>query len=146
MDAFIRCSLKKRTPTGILEKDKRGKHVPANKLVAENDTFMRHHITSFKMESHYCRKKSTKKYLDSALNITIMHRMYVDLCSASSRKPVSLEKYRLVFNEYNLGFFKPKKDQCKRCLVQRSRSEDEQKQYEVEFNKHLERKESARKC
>ncbi|XP_044760403.1 uncharacterized protein LOC123317857 [Coccinella septempunctata] len=146
-DAFMRSALKKRSSIGIQEKDKRGKHTPANKLTDNMDALIREHILSFpSVESHYCRASSTKKYLDSCLNVSIMYRMYKDMCSTKKLKPVSSEKYRQIFNEYNLGFFKPKKDQCKKCLARNQMTENEKNANQDEFNKHLERKNAARKA
>lgn len=146
-DAFVRCSLDKQTLEGFLEPDKRGKHVPHNKLTAEDVAFIRDHITSFpSVESHYCRKKSLKWYLDSQLNISIMYRLYKDKCTSENRKPASMVKYRRIFQEYNLGFFKPKKDQCRKCLAYGNFTQDQKAEQELLHKEHLERKEDARKC
>lgn len=142
-DALIRSSLNKYTTSGTLEDDKRGKHTPKNKASQDTEKFLRDHILSYPaVESHYCRKSSTKKYLDSSLNISIMHRMYKEACSSEGKSPVSLEKYRLTFNEYNLGFHKPKKDQCKVCECYRSSSPEYRD--EALYNKHIKRKDLAR--
>lgn len=145
-DAMIRSSLKKISCNGVAQKDARGKHVPHNKLNTDDENFLEAHITSFPtMESHYCRKSSKKKYLDASLNISIMHRLYKQLCIENNRKPVSLEKYRMVFTKYNLGFHKPKKDQCKKCLAYNTISDDAEKiQKEEEYNLHLKRRTEAR--
>lgn len=117
-EAFIRCALKKQTSTGILKKDQRGKHTPYNRMLPADEAYLKKHITSFPaVQSHYCRQSSTKRYLDSSLNISIMYHMYKEKRVVDNRKAVSFEKYRMVFNEFNIGFFKPKKDQCKQCLA-----------------------------
>lgn len=38
---------------------------------------------------------------------------------------VSLDKCRLVFNKSNLELFKPKKDQCKRCVAYKEMREED---------------------
>ncbi|CAG9773225.1 unnamed protein product [Ceutorhynchus assimilis] len=145
-DSFIRISLQKRSSTGIVEKDRRGKHTPANKLTDDCLQIIRDHILTFPaVESHYCRSSSKKKYLDPTLNLSIMHNMYKSLCEEKNIPPVSLEKYRQVFKEYNVGFFKPKKDQCKICLAQKNMTGEEKEAQEETFQQHLKRKESARK-
>lgn len=145
-DAFMRSSIKKRSSSGILTKDQRGKHRPANKLPEDAERFIRDHILSFpSVESHYCRKKSSKKYLDASLNISIMYRLYRDLCNGNS-KPVTMEKYRQIFKEYNLGFFRPKKDQCKICLTQKNLTNEERAAQESEYKKHLKKKNAAREA
>ncbi|CAG9826571.1 unnamed protein product [Diabrotica balteata] len=140
-DAFMRSAINKRSSNGVLEKDKRGKHQPSNKLPQDVEEFIRNHILSFPaVESHYCRKSSTKKYLDSSLNISIMYRMYKELCSTKKDKTVSFEKYRQIFCEYNLGFFKPKKDQCRKCLTFKNMSEEQKIIEEEAYLQHLKRK------
>ena len=66
------------------------------------------HILSFpNYESHYCRERTSKKYLSSDLSITKMYDMY----KTSRTKPVS----RKCFHELNLSFKKPKQDTCNAC-------------------------------
>lgn len=145
-DAFMRSALSKRSSTGASLKDSHGKHAPSNKLTHEDDNVIQQHILSFpSVESHYCRKSSTKKYLDPSLNISIMHRMYKEMCRNKNFKPVSFEKYRLTFREYNLGFFQPKKDQCKVCLAHEGMAKEEKATNEPTlFKEHQERKTASR--
>lgn len=146
-DAFIRGSLAKKTMEGFLESDKRGKHIPHNKLTDGQEAFIRNHILSFPaVESHYCRKNTNRRYLDSQLNISMMHRLYQEKCSTENQKSASLVKYRRIFKSYNLGFFKPKKDQCKKCLAFSNLSEDKKKEERPIYQEHLEKKDDARKC
>lgn len=68
------------------------------------------------MESHYCRKTSSKKYLDSTLSISKLYELYTEKCDAASRTQVSEYVYRNIFcTQYNLDFHHPKKDQCLLC-------------------------------
>ncbi|XP_050295978.1 uncharacterized protein LOC126735906 isoform X2 [Anthonomus grandis grandis] len=144
-DALLRSSLKMGSSTGFMEKDGRGKRAPPNKLSDNGEAFIRQHILTFpSVESHYCRAFSTKKYLDPSLNLSIMHRMYKETCITKNFKPVSFEKYRQIFQEYNLGFFKPNKDQCRRFLAQNSLTEQDKSLQEDEFKRHLDRKTAAR--
>lgn len=62
------------------------------------EQFIHDQIQSFPaIESHYCRRDSSVRYLDPSLNITIMHREYQKLCATKSIKGVSFEKYRSIF-------------------------------------------------
>ena len=97
------------------------------------------------MESHYCRQSTTKKYLDATLNISIMHRMYLDQCAKKGFRKIEFERFRQLFREYNVGFYKPKKDQCKKCLVFHSASADDKEELREEHNIHESRKLAARK-
>ncbi|XP_072392998.1 uncharacterized protein [Diabrotica undecimpunctata] len=109
-DAFMRGAVAKLSSSGIVENENRGKHVPHNKLKDDDELLIREHILSFPaVEFHYCRASSTKRYLDSSLNVSIMHKLYKLKCSELNVHPVSYEKYRRVLRTYNLGFHKPKK-------------------------------------
>lgn len=145
-DSLIRSVVAKTTAEGCLEKDKRGKHPPPNKLPQTEEEHLEKHIASFPaVESHYCRKSTGRKYLDKSLNVQIMHKMYVEECKKNSLKPVSISKYRQVFRRYNLGFFKPKKDQCKFCLAYKAFSSKKQEEEKSKFELHMAKKESARR-
>lgn len=89
-----------------------GKH--KKKVIPDEDKDkVRAHISSFPViESHYCRADSRKKYLERDLNI---QRMY-DLYKTGVEKPVKFHLYKSIFNnEFNISFFKPKKDLCDKC-------------------------------
>lgn len=75
------------------------------------------HINSFpNVESHYCRAKSNKKYLDQNLNITKMYDLYSKKCNDINEEPVKSSYYRYIFNtRTNLDFQKPKSDLCGLC-------------------------------
>ncbi|CAG9770054.1 unnamed protein product [Ceutorhynchus assimilis] len=117
-----------------------GKH--QKKVVPDEDKEkVRNHISSFPLvESHYCRQNSSKKYLEQNLNI---QRMY-DLYKTTVENPVKFHLYKSIFNkEYNISFFKPKKDLCDKCegfKVNRNASTEEKMEYE----EHLKRKNIGR--
>ncbi|KAF6212705.1 hypothetical protein GE061_013231 [Apolygus lucorum] len=75
-----------------------------------------------------------------------MHRDYVEKCQHNGRTAVSLAKYRQIFKSYNLGFFKPKKDQCGKCLRFSALSENEKKSEQECHDAHLLRKKLAREA
>uniref|UniRef100_A0A6P7G6X6 Uncharacterized protein LOC114334722 n=1 Tax=Diabrotica virgifera virgifera TaxID=50390 RepID=A0A6P7G6X6_DIAVI len=115
-DAFMRSSIKNRSSNGVLEKDRPGKRTPSNKISEKVEQSIRDHILSFpSVEIHYCGEESRKKYLSASLNISIMYRLYKDICNSKNARLVGFEKYRQIFKEYDLEFFRPKKDQCKKC-------------------------------
>ena len=42
--------------------------------------------------------------------------LYKDICESKGIEPVKEGKYRQIFcDDFNLSFFKPKKDQCSLC-------------------------------
>ena len=103
--------------TSIALGDKRGKHGQQRKVPEEDVNRIKRHIESFpSYESHYCRTKSSKKYLSPSLTISQMYRMYVDKCRAENITPTKDHTYRKVFNEnFNLSFHPPTKDTCDKC-------------------------------
>ncbi|CAG9840488.1 unnamed protein product [Diabrotica balteata] len=146
-DAFMRGAVAKLSSSGIVEKENRGKHVPHNKLKDDDELLIREHILSFPaLESHYCRASSTKRYLDSALNVCIMYKLYKLKCSELNVHPVSFEKYQRVLRTYNLGFHKPKKDHCKKCLKYTNLTEEEKITHEQAHHEHMLRKQLAREA
>lgn len=101
-------------------KDKRGKHVPHNKLPEERLLHVREHINSFPCyDSHYCRKDSPeKKFLKEGLNLSLMYRLYKEkiLQQNLSSEIVSQSVYEKIFyKDFNLGLKPPHKDTCKTC-------------------------------
>lgn len=121
--------------------DQRGKKVPPNKIKEDEIEFVKQHIESFPVvESHYCRKDSKKKYLSQDVkSILNMYRLYKELCRETGKNPVSEAKYREIFNkEYNLSFFKPKKDLCLLCTNYAKAESKEELEYE--YQEHLQRK------
>ena len=117
-DALIRSSLSKLKKMRIFSSDLQGKHAPHNKLPQESEDLIQNFISSFPaVESHYCCKSTAKKYLDATLNTSVLYRIFQEHCNKKGLKHVSFEKFRTVFREFNLGFFCPKKDQCKICVT-----------------------------
>nr|CAI5857563.1 unnamed protein product [Callosobruchus analis] len=98
--------------------DKRGKHVPSNKISQEDKQVITNHIESFPLtESHYCRKSSQRKYQDARLSIAKMYTLYKEICEKDGHIPRSMTTYKRIFcQEYNYSFFKPRKDQCAVCM------------------------------
>jgi hypothetical protein len=98
-------------------RDGRGKKAPANKTPEIDIKMIKEHIESFpKIESHYARKDSKRQYLQCGMSINKMYDLYRQTLLAKGQRPVTSHVYRRVFCEdYNLSFFKPKKDICLLC-------------------------------
>lgn len=92
---------------GAPHTDRRGRHVPKNKITDERKVFVREHIESFpKYQSHYSRKDNpNRSYLSPCLSLSKMFELYKVKCSLAKVDPVSEWVYRKLFNtEYNLSF------------------------------------------
>ncbi|KAJ8964765.1 hypothetical protein NQ314_004656 [Rhamnusium bicolor] len=103
----------KKDDTGIPHRDLRGTHIKDRTTKQDKDQ-IRAHIERFPhVESHYCRARSNKKYLDPTLNIQKMYDLYLEECNEQQKEPQKICLYRRIFNyEFNLEFLKPKTDRC----------------------------------
>lgn len=113
-----RTAQEKITPTGTLEKDKRGGRQSAADI--ERDQLIQQeisdHIDRFpRVESHYCRASSTREYLSSELTKKRMYNMFIQEWIPKARPP-SLTTYKKVLRTKNLSIHHPKKDQCSLCI------------------------------
>lgn len=128
--------------------DGRGRQPPSNRTDESHIEAVKQHIRSFPtVESHYCRKDTQRLYLDSKLTVQKMYDLYTEKCRNEfddSYKPVSPTIYRQVFNEqFNLGFYKPKKDQCAECSKYDLMTAAEKEGYKTEIEQHLKRNKDA---
>jgi len=124
--------------------DERGKQASANKTSQDRIDLIKEHIESFPtVESHYTRKDTKRLYLNQNLSIRKMYRLYVEKCQTADPPidPVKQNVYRKVFcNEYNLSFFKPRKDQCVTCVRYFKASPSEKEKMKLEYEEHIRRK------
>ena len=100
---------KKNPITGVVKADGRGKKCHSN-VTKEQREIVIAHINSFPViDSHYCRAKTNKKYVQPGLNIERMYDLYKSHCSEKGLPFVKSSYYRHVFNtEFNIGFHVPK--------------------------------------
>ena len=145
-DRLVRTTFVSMSPGGSVATEKRGKHCRQRKIPAEIQKNMFDHIASFStVESHYCRASSRKKYLPAHLSVAKMFEMFKKIQIEQSLKFGSLAKYRKIFDrDFNLGFFKPKKDQCDICFSYQNSSNQEKALKEASYKEHVIRKDEAR--
>ncbi|KAF2904063.1 hypothetical protein ILUMI_02113 [Ignelater luminosus] len=101
--------------TGQIQKDGRGKHSNRpNKVSEETTTKVHSHIRSLRCRKiHYSLHDSKKLHLPEELNITKLHKMYLEL---NPNYPVSYETYRQIFNtKYNISSAYPHTDTYSSC-------------------------------
>lgn len=134
--------LKKDKVTGSNFVDNRGTGNKKHTISEIDKNFVKEHIMSFPcVESHYCRSKTSKKYLDSNLNISKMYDLYKQKCAESNRSNVKESYYRMIFNtHFNLDFHVPKSDRCGKCEVNKSSGEKNK-----DYMEHIQLKEEMRK-
>lgn len=69
------------------------------------------------MESHYCRKDTSKKYIAAVFQTkSEVYSHYKKKCLVDQVKPVSRFTFSTVFDEHKLALFMPRKDQCDTCV------------------------------
>ncbi|XP_031339068.1 uncharacterized protein LOC116167714 [Photinus pyralis] len=128
--------------------DGRGKHAPHNKTPHKDKEEIHNFIKSLPaVPSHYCRNKTTRKYLPLELrNISFLYRLFLKHQdgNGSTAKP-SLNIFREVFlKDFNLGFHQPKKDKCRICECRKDSDFKETEDSKESFEKHLQLKEKSK--
>lgn len=113
----VKTVFQKMGSTGIVAEDRRGRVCKNAKLDNFIKQSVRDHINLFEtVESHYCRKNTSKRFLPSTLNISKMYGLYLEYCETHNIKPATESIYRIIFNsEFNFSSFIPKKDMCDIC-------------------------------
>ncbi|KAK3933057.1 Homoserine kinase [Frankliniella fusca] len=109
----VNTAMKKNSP------DKRGKHTENKRRTPPTlIQGVKEHIKSFpKIESHYCREETKREYLQENLSVSKMYRLYIMSRGLNAPDTATLRQYQDIFNNcFNLGFYKPKKDQCSLCV------------------------------
>jgi hypothetical protein len=144
-DATIRGSLTKMNSAGIVQPEGRGRHEPKNKMKFSDTEFIKMYLASFPvMESHYVRKSTNKKYFAPGLNLATLYKLYKEMFAKKNRIPGKIERYRTIFKTFHIGFYKPKKDQCMKCLKYKDLCSDEKEISNDEHEQYLSRKDLAR--
>lgn len=70
-----------------------------------------------KLESHYCRKRTTKLYIEPTWKSkNQLFRFYkTNWCVEKNIFPLSECRFAQIFDDYNLSLYQPKKDACDTC-------------------------------
>ena len=146
-ERMIRTVIAKSDEKGFVEHDKRGQHNHHNQIDPELLEDIRSHINSIpRIESHYLRANTSREFIDGGKTITDLFRDFQQVQSEKNRNAGNYSYYNYVFNnQFNLGFFQPKKDGCDQCLAFEN-ANAEQKQILLQaYNEHHEEKQLSRK-
>lgn len=139
--------MKQRANHGSVPVDRRGKCKKLSPAKVAIKRGVIEHIKLFPtVEGHYTRKDSKSQYLAENLNKRIMYSLYkIEKEAANETNYASLRQYRDIFkSEFNLKFFRPKKDQCARCLSWKNKTSQEKTEAGLlKFEKHLSDKEKS---
>lgn len=144
-EKVARIALAKLNGTGTLEEERRGGR-QSEKIRKRDETWRERintHIERFpKVESHYCRASTSKEYLHSDLTLPKMYAMFIQEISGDDKPCYST--YSRVFNDKNLGFHRPKKDQCSLCMSFLNGSESEKDDLRMRYTAHIAEKNKVR--
>nr|CAH7721344.1 unnamed protein product [Callosobruchus chinensis] len=137
----VQTALHKTSEVGMLEKEKRGGRQRCQKVLNEEQDMrnkISDHIDRYpKMESHYCRAKTSRMYLHPDLTLQKMYDMFIEELSHQSSQ-------RKIFNSKNLSFYNPKKDQCTLCVSFREGDEKTKLELKKVFEQHIKEKNRVR--
>lgn len=104
---FVYTAHNNKTSSNTPKASTQGKHT--KRVTSEKSAnFVREHINMFaRVQSHYCRQKTQKEYLEGALSIKKMYELYTDFVKEKGCTPVKFCIYRNIFcKEFNISFYK----------------------------------------
>lgn len=104
------------------------------------------HIESIpKVESHYLRANTSRLFIDGGLTIAELHRNYKEVQNQNNKPAVNYDAYQRIFNhDFNIGFFRPKKDLCDQCVAYENAPEQEKVKLYASYKAHQEEKSLSR--
>lgn len=153
-DRWFRTIIHKLKRKSYISPDGRGKSMEHRKTIpAETTQSVKDHILSMpRVEGHYVRSNSSREYLEESLSIAELHRLYLKWKEENHPhlQAATYRQYLDVFNTFNIGFHKPKKDQCDACVGYKngsknsSLSAEEKKVLEKNHKTHMENKRKGR--
>ncbi|KAG5862334.1 hypothetical protein JTB14_018896 [Gonioctena quinquepunctata] len=123
--------------------DQRGHHVNRpNKVSDVIKQSVRIHISQIPVvDSHYVRARSAKQYFDESLTFVKSYQLYKAWLQDNQYEPeikATERQYREVFfNEFNIDFFKPKKDLCLTCDIYKRASIEERESLQLNYTFHI---------
>lgn len=122
----IKTTREKTKTANLLDTDNRGKH--GNHFTV--DPAIREDIQNFikkipRIETFYFGARSSKEYIEGSKSISELHTDYVEECKQKNFQDdkigIYTMFYRIFTTEFNISFFKPKKDQCYLCISYENR-------------------------
>ncbi|KAK3931942.1 Sporozoite surface protein 2 [Frankliniella fusca] len=137
----------------ITTPDKRGRHHNHPRAITpEKVLTVTEHCSIFpRVPSHYCREKSRREYLEHGLSLNKMAKLYIKWAEEKGlpkSKVATIRQYKDIVNKnFNIGFFKPKKDQCGLCALIKSKHNPRhiKDQYKDLYAAHIKRKQLVKK-
>lgn len=147
-DKMVRMAILKTNDSGVIEKEMRGGR-QRSQSINEKERMIRNAISVYidrypKMESHYCRKNTSRQYLHPDLTLRKMYLMFLEDWATKNEGKPSFSTYERTFKTTNLFFFSPKKDLCSLCTIAKTGTEQQIEQLREKYKKHVSEKEKVR--
>ena len=146
-EQYVKTCLLKADEGGVIHSNhglmnKTGNH----HLTVDQRDLIKDHIKSFPvMESHYLREQTNRQYLSSDLNVMKMYELYTHKYTNVLPNLPKEPSYRKIFlDNFNLGFHRPKKDQCSTCLTFINATAEERQKNAHAYEAHIANKNIAR--
>ncbi|XP_050311108.1 uncharacterized protein LOC126746777 [Anthonomus grandis grandis] len=141
-------ALDKSSAHGVVKPDQRGKKSPLQKKSEATKDIIRSHIKKLPLiSSHYCRSTTKREYLPTGLSENRIYLDYKDYCAELGVVPEKASFYKHIFtSEFNIGFHRPKKDQCDYCAGFKNKNDEEKIKMQDSMDAHLARKTEAREA
>lgn len=138
----VRTAIDKLKDTGVVENDRRGGRQGVYVFEdAEKRAKIQRHLNRFpRVESHYCRKDSSKEYLHPDLTLRKMYNSFLQ----EYKTKVSFTLYRSIFKEMNLSIHRPKKDLCGLCVAYREGTTEIKEKLQDKYARHISEKDEVR--
>ena len=144
-ETFVRNCVKATDPATHIVAEQRKPEHGGRKLADEKVNLIKNHIKSFPvMESHYLMEQTKRKHLSSNLNLCKMYDLFLKKHADIENLPKICSYTKIFLEKFNLGFHKPKKDQCSQCNAYKNMTPEQKKENEEEHKLHLINKEKAR--
>jgi len=143
-ETVVTTALSELNTSPTIEGDMRGKHLSRSHAIwgyIKND--IKEHISSFPVvESHYVRQDSKREYLEAGLSVSKMYRLYTEWKKEKPTNSTALNatfrQYNDAFNnDFNLSFFKPKKDLCDVCEHYKLASDEEKFDLHISYEDYI---------
>lgn len=109
---------------------------------------MKAHINSIpRVETHYVRASTSREFIKESLTIAELHRLYSSWLKENfpDCQQATYRQYPGIFNTFNIGFHKPKKDQCDFCVGYKNSLPEDQNSIKEKYKEHEDNTEEGRR-
>lgn len=145
-DRVITTALSKKTESGMIEGEMRGKHGKQPTIDPQVKDSVKDFINSIpRIESHYLRAQTTREFICSDKSLADIYRDYKALREENNLPVATSSTFNRIFNtDFNISFFVPKKDLCDLCESYKNSNEEGKQKLFQNYEDHLKEKTLSR--